>query len=178
MGPRPVPKMTVLEALHGCGEVISDGLATQTALADDVEENVNRVGYRLFQPGHPDNPIVVFRPARGGNWDVRVRRQRDFGRTRRLGEPYTADRDLSPVLPHGRALLPRRRRQPELRQRDVVVQSLEHDFHATLLRRRSLTSNDRHKQPRSTLTGDFMSTSNTISKIGAVCSKRTHGYCC
>ena len=29
-------------------------------------------------------------------------------------------------------------------------------------------SNDRHKQTRSTLTGDFMSTSNTISKIGAV----------
>jgi hypothetical protein len=45
----------------------------------------------------------------------------------------------------------------------------QHDFRATLLRRRtSRMPNGRHKQPRSSLTGDFMSTPNTISKIGAV----------
>ncbi len=68
--------------LRGCGEVISDGpgrthlgLGTQTALAFDVGENVNRVGYRFPQPGHPDNPIVVFSP-RGRAWSVRAERQR------------------------------------------------------------------------------------------------------
>jgi hypothetical protein len=36
------------------------------------------------------------------------------------------------------------------------------------LRRTSRTPNDRHKLRRSSLTGDFLSTSNTTSKIGAV----------
>ena len=44
----------------------------------------------------------------------------------------------------------------------------QQDFRATLLRRASRMPNDWHKQPRSSLSGDFMSTSNTISKIGAV----------
>jgi hypothetical protein len=64
--------------LRGCGEVISDGLGTQTALAYDVGENVNRVGYKFPQPGHPSNPIVVFRPQ-GSGWSVRTLRQRRAG---------------------------------------------------------------------------------------------------
>jgi hypothetical protein len=44
----------------------------------------------------------------------------------------------------------------------------QHDFRATLLRRASRMPNDWHKQPRSSLRGDFMSASNTTSKIGAV----------
>ena len=64
--------------LRRCGEVISVGLETQTVLAYDVGENVNRVGYKYPQPGHPHNPIVVFRP-RGSGWTVRARRQRAPG---------------------------------------------------------------------------------------------------
>jgi hypothetical protein len=71
--------------LRRCGEVISagpgrsqDGLETQTALAYDVGENVNRVGYTFPQPGHPSNPIIVFRP-RGGGWSVRALRQTEPG---------------------------------------------------------------------------------------------------
>ncbi len=44
----------------------------------------------------------------------------------------------------------------------------EHDFRATLLRHTSRMPNGRHKQPRSSLTDDFMRSSNTTSKIGAV----------
>src|SRR4029077_621369 len=44
----------------------------------------------------------------------------------------------------------------------------EHDFRATLLRRASRMPNGRQKQPRSSLTDDFMRSSNTTSKIGAV----------
>ncbi len=72
--------------LQRCGEVISAGpgpgtlrhrsvgLGGQTPLAFDVGENVNRVGYIFPQPGHPRNPIVVFRP-RGNGWTVRGLRQ-------------------------------------------------------------------------------------------------------
>ena len=42
------------------------------------------------------------------------------------------------------------------------------DLRATLLRRTSRVPNDRQKQPTSSLGGDFMSGSNTTSKIGAV----------
>ena len=44
----------------------------------------------------------------------------------------------------------------------------ERDFRATLLRRTSRMPNGRQKQPRSSLTDDFMRSSNTTSKIGAV----------
>ena len=44
----------------------------------------------------------------------------------------------------------------------------EHDFRATLLRHTSRMPNGRHKQPGSFLTDDFMRSSNTTSKIGAV----------
>jgi hypothetical protein len=60
--------------LQRCGEVISVGLGGQTPLAFDVGENVNRVGYIFPQPGHPRNPIVVFRP-RGDGWTVQALRQ-------------------------------------------------------------------------------------------------------
>jgi len=40
----------------------------------------------------------------------------------------------------------------------------EHDFRATLLRRTSRMPNGRQKQPRSSLTDDFMRSSNTTSK--------------
>lgn len=80
--------------LRRCGEVISAGpgpgtarrpsvgLGGQTPLAFDVGENVNRVGYIFPQPGHPRNPIVVFRP-RGDGWSVRALRQ-SSGVCRRL----------------------------------------------------------------------------------------------
>ncbi len=61
--------------LRGCGEVISDGLGSQTVLAYDVGENVNRVGYRFPQPGHPRDPIIVFSPDPAGGWRVRALRQ-------------------------------------------------------------------------------------------------------
>ena len=64
-------------ALRGCGEALADNdLAVQTLLAYDLGENVNRIGFKLPQPGHPDNPIVVFTPQRGGGWTVRTERQR------------------------------------------------------------------------------------------------------
>ena len=44
----------------------------------------------------------------------------------------------------------------------------KHDFRATLLRRTSRMPNGRQKQPRSSSTDDFMRSSNTTSKIGAV----------
>ena len=44
----------------------------------------------------------------------------------------------------------------------------QHHFRATLLLRTSQTPNNWQKQQTSSLTGDFMSTSNTTSKIGAV----------
>ncbi len=80
--------------LQRCGEVISAGpgpgtprhrsvgLGGQTPLAFDVGENVNQVGYILPQPGHPRNPIVVFRP-RGSGWTVQALRQ-TASRCRRL----------------------------------------------------------------------------------------------
>jgi hypothetical protein len=54
--------------------VISAGLSGQTPLAFDAGENVNRVGYIYPQPGHPRNPIVVFRPS-GDRWTVQALRQ-------------------------------------------------------------------------------------------------------
>jgi hypothetical protein len=63
--------------IRGCGETLADNdLAIQTLLAYDIGENVDRIGYELPQPGHPDNPIVVFTPLRDGGWKVRSERQR------------------------------------------------------------------------------------------------------
>jgi hypothetical protein len=61
--------------IRACGEAISDGLGTQTVLAYEIGENVNRIGYKVHQPGDPHNPIVVFTP-RGSGWVVRSYRQR------------------------------------------------------------------------------------------------------
>ena len=62
--------------IRGCGEAVADNdLEIQTLLAYDLSENVNRIGYTLPQPGHPDNPIVVFTPLRAGGWKVGTERQ-------------------------------------------------------------------------------------------------------
>jgi hypothetical protein len=72
--------------IRGCGETLADNdLAVQTLLAYDIGENVNRIGYVLPQPGHPDNPVVVFTPLRDGGWRVRTRRQ-PTSACRRLGD--------------------------------------------------------------------------------------------
>jgi hypothetical protein len=66
--------------IRGCGETLADNdLAIQTLLAYDIGENVNRIGYKLPQSGHPDNPIVVFTPLHDGGWKVRSERQRSPG---------------------------------------------------------------------------------------------------
>jgi hypothetical protein len=65
--------------IRGCGEAISEGLETQTVLAYDIGENVDRIGYKLPQAGHPRNPIVVFSSLDGGGWRVRSYRQRAPG---------------------------------------------------------------------------------------------------
>jgi hypothetical protein len=85
---RTIDRLGGSARLRRCGEVISAGphrgtpgrrsvgLGGQTALAFDVGENVNRVGYIVPQPGHPRNPIVVFHPhTRDDGWTVRALRQ-------------------------------------------------------------------------------------------------------
>ncbi len=61
--------------IRACGEALIP-LEDQTALAYTVGENVNRIGFKYPQPGHPTNPIILFTPDRSGTgWTVRAMRQ-------------------------------------------------------------------------------------------------------
>ena len=63
--------------IRACGEALV-GLQYQTLLAYTIGENVNRVGFKYPQPGHPHNPIILFTPAPSGagtGWSVRAMRQ-------------------------------------------------------------------------------------------------------
>ena len=72
---RVIARLGGAARIRACGESLI-GLEYQTLLADTIGENVNRIGFKYPQPGHPDNPIVLFTPdATGIGWTVQAMRQ-------------------------------------------------------------------------------------------------------